>query len=136
MRITRLHLKKLLDSGWQSWSTGYDVKNIGRVPIFLHPPKPIPVNISLVGTSTPKLKKPIKGWCSYYAFGTNINETKILNQIEVLKKNNLTKMKTKKELLKKIRRRKKIFQPKPFPPPRAWHLAARLNFKKKRERKK
>lgn len=91
MKITRLHLQKLLDSGWQSWSTGYDVKNIGRVPIFLHPPKPIPVNISLVGTSTPKLKKPIKGWCSYYAFGTKINETKILNQVEVLRKNNLTK---------------------------------------------
>lgn len=94
MRITRLHLQKLLDSGWQSWSTGYDARKIGHTPIFLHPPKHIDINLSvksLLGTNTPKLKKPIKGWCSYYAFGTNIHETIILNQIEALKKNNLTK---------------------------------------------
>jgi len=42
----------------------------------------------------------------------------------------------KKELLKKIKKRKKVFQSKPSPIYRAWHLAARLNFKKKREGKK
>lgn len=91
MKITRHHLQKLLSSGWQSWSTGYDKRKIGRTPIFLHPPRPISINSSMVGMRIPMLKNPIKGWCSYYAFGTNINETKILDQIEVFKKNNLTK---------------------------------------------
>lgn len=93
MRITRLHLKKLLDSGWQSWSTGYDERNIGRTPICLYPSSPIDsVKAAkiLVGTQIPKPKKPIKGWCSYYAFGTKIHETLILNQIQALKKHNLT----------------------------------------------
>lgn len=92
MKITRLHLQKLLSSGWQSWSTGYDIRKIGRTAIFLHPPKAINLNDAiknLVGTTIPKPQKPIKGWCSYYAFGTHINETIILNQIEALKKNSL-----------------------------------------------
>ena len=90
MKLTSLHLKKLFSTGWQSWSTGYDPRNIGHTPIFLHPPNPIPMNTSLVGTRISKPKNPIKGWCSYYAFGTEINETIILNQVHALQKNNLS----------------------------------------------
>ncbi len=48
------------------------------------------MNTSLVGTRISKPKNPIKGWCSYYAFGTEINETIILNQVHALQKNNLS----------------------------------------------
>lgn len=92
MKITRRHLQKLHITGWQSWSTGFIRRNIGRIPNFLHPPRVINIQTaikSLVGTPIPKRKKPIKGWCSFYAFGTNINETIILNQIEALKQHNL-----------------------------------------------
>ena len=58
--------------------------------MVLHPPNPIPMNTSLVGTRISKPKNPIKGWCSYYAFGTEINETIILNQVHALQKNNLS----------------------------------------------
>jgi len=45
-------------------------------------------------------------------------------------------METKKELLKKIRKRKRVFQSKTSPITRAWHLAARLKYSKRGEKKK
>ncbi len=63
-------------NGWQSWSP--PKTPLLKVPYFLYPPtKMKPVNLKIKKI---KLKKPIKGWCSWYNYGTNITEEKILRQ--------------------------------------------------------
>jgi alpha-galactosidase len=95
MKISLRELNKLLQSGWQSWSIGYSEKNIGSLPTFLHPSQPVDLKKSLKLLETLKLpcklKKSIKGWCSYYTFGTKVTEQNILDQVKVLKAKKLAK---------------------------------------------
>ncbi len=89
MIILKSELERILNTGWQSWSWNNPNKTIFRFPLCCYPPQkaiaPEKLEVSF------KLKKPVRGWCSFYAFGTRINEEKILNQISTLRQNGLTK---------------------------------------------
>jgi alpha-galactosidase len=83
-------LDKLLFTGWQSWSIGSSENALFRFPSFDY--SPVKVEESKIPDLEPrdiKLKKPAKGWCSWYEFGSNINEHKILSQVEWLARNDL-----------------------------------------------
>ncbi|MFZ3301627.1 MAG: glycosyltransferase [Microgenomates group bacterium] len=74
----------ILKTGWQSWSVraGKSLFNLKRDY------NPLPNEYIAIGGSETKVnKKPIKGWCSWYAFGRNINHNKILNQANWFKDN-------------------------------------------------
>lgn len=67
---------KFYKTGWQSWSPR--TKTILKIPVWNYPPKPddyLPSQSKRIYR-----KKSIKGWCSWYAFGYNISEDKILKQ--------------------------------------------------------
>lgn len=74
---------KLWKIGWQSWSVS------GKKWLLsincLYPPS-IKFNFPKLNFKKIKLKKPAYGWCSWYAFGRNINETNILRQTNWLSK--------------------------------------------------
>jgi len=72
--------QKLLDTGWMSWSS--DGKN---KPKLYYERNYLPLNREFINhfiDAEIRLKKPINGWISWYAFGRNINEEKILNQVK------------------------------------------------------
>ncbi|MDP3974497.1 MAG: glycosyltransferase [bacterium] len=72
--------QKLLDTGWQSWSSDSKSK-----PRLYYERNYLPLRKEFINyfiDTEVKLKKPITGWISWYPFGRNINERKILNQIE------------------------------------------------------
>jgi alpha-galactosidase len=74
--------KKLIISGWQSWTPcKIQSLQISR-PCDFSPQKVKSWN--LVPAS--RLKKPVKGWCSWYAYGFNISEKKIIDNAICLKK--------------------------------------------------
>jgi hypothetical protein len=78
MVIHQEELQKLFDTGWQSWSFSHpDTKGITFPPCLFPPEK---VTIPSVVTVSIKKKKPVKGWCSFYAFGTYITEEKITKE--------------------------------------------------------
>ncbi|MBD3156107.1 MAG: hypothetical protein GF368_05665 [Candidatus Aenigmarchaeota archaeon] len=73
---------KLLETGWQSWST----RNKSIIKFPLRDFSPVKdSNLSI--PKEIKLKPPISGWCSWYAFFTNITEDIILNQVEWFSEN-------------------------------------------------
>ena len=83
-----LHLvKRLQSTGWQSWSTKTIEKALFKLPTFNY--SPIDINPTKFNDiSIPKsLKNPVTGWCSWYAYGWDINETKILDQAKWMSKN-------------------------------------------------
>ncbi|KKT48226.1 MAG: Alpha-galactosidase [Candidatus Collierbacteria bacterium GW2011_GWC2_44_18] len=63
-------------TGWQSWSTS--AKSFIRFPFNYFPPKAKELFIPSKIVLPIKLKKPVFGWCSWYIFGRNINEGRIL----------------------------------------------------------
>ena len=71
---------RLLATGWQSWSTSATKFFIfGKACTFspwFDDSLPNLLNEPLT------LKPPVRGWCSWYAFGPDINETKILQQAQ------------------------------------------------------
>lgn len=80
----------LINSGWQSWSLDHGNKASLRFPVFDYSPVAIDEKIlNHVNAADIKLKKPVKGWCSWYCFGSNINEDNILKQALWLKENDL-----------------------------------------------
>jgi alpha-galactosidase len=88
MLIHQDELQKLLDTGWQSWSfTNPNTKGKKFFPC-LYPPQKATVPTLL--TTDLKKKKPVKGWCSFYAFGTDITQQKIFQQIKTLQQQKLT----------------------------------------------
>jgi 1,2-diacylglycerol 3-alpha-glucosyltransferase len=74
---------KLLGTGWQSWSLG--VKKIIKFPTWEHKPNK-DYYLPEVSTNL-KLKSPAIGWCSWYNFGTQINEKIIIDQTKWFSKN-------------------------------------------------
>jgi alpha-galactosidase len=86
MRTSSLTSTEITVPGWQSWTpcrpqpkiltffTGYSYSPFGQTEWVI--PNPPQIQIS----------KPIAGWCSYYAFGPNINEQKIISNAEILAK--------------------------------------------------
>lgn len=71
--------KQLLESGWQSWST-----KPKRTLHFLHRNYSPKDDKTLIELSDYIPKEKIRGWCSWYAFGSKINENKILGQAEFI----------------------------------------------------
>lgn len=74
--------KKIIIPGWQSWSPiqpkWYEFKRqCDYSPHGINKWKIKPCS---------KIKKPISGWCSWYAYGKNINEEKILRNSEAFSK--------------------------------------------------
>ena len=81
--------KKLLDTGWQSWSSDYKA-GIFKLPLSDFPPRLLDDSEIIINHNGKiKLKPPVKGWCSWTAFGTSINEKIILKQAGWFKKNSL-----------------------------------------------
>jgi alpha-galactosidase len=71
--------QKIISTGWQSWSNSnfLILKRLKcNSPPFVEIP---PKNFRFFPS---KLKPPAKGWCSWYAFGDDINEEEILNQVK------------------------------------------------------
>lgn len=72
-------MNKINLPGWQSWSPCK--KTLLKIPKYFYSPHRIE-KWSLEPSI--KLKKPIKGWCSWYALGSNINEKNISNNSKEL----------------------------------------------------
>lgn len=68
---------KLHQTGWQSWSVNTEADAIIKLLTFNYPPKG--ENRSITVSKSGILKKPAHGWCSWYCYGSNINEEKILD---------------------------------------------------------
>jgi len=70
--------ERLLATGWQSWSPR--AKSPLGIPAWNDPPfEDTYLPVSLGQRTT---KKPVRGWCSWYAFGPFITEEKITRQLE------------------------------------------------------
>jgi 1,2-diacylglycerol 3-alpha-glucosyltransferase len=79
---------KLLQSGWQSWSTGKIRHPLSLIRDF-NPLNEDYTSLDLVNYKNNKLKPPVTGWCSWYAFGRNISHKKIVTQAEQLRSNKI-----------------------------------------------
>ncbi len=80
--------KRLLDTGWQSWSyVPYDSEVLIQIPQSIYAPKRYR-SLPQVKVNTNQLKKPAYGWCSWYAYGWDINEQNILKNAEWIASNN------------------------------------------------
>jgi len=75
MDITEIRAK-ILETGWQSWSPRK--KSWLGIPSWNNPPMNDNYLPDELGVRTSK--KPVSGWCSWYTFGPNITEEKILTQ--------------------------------------------------------
>lgn len=81
---------RLLRTGWQSWSIDYGNRAALRFPVFDYSPSVVDdLVIEDFKMKNIQLKRPVKGWCSWYAFGMGIDEEKILAQAKWLKDNKL-----------------------------------------------
>lgn len=75
-------LLKLLNVGWQSWSTSDN--SFLKLPLNCFLPFHKKGEFSINPVKSPKLKKPAYGWCSWYIYGQDINEEKILTQSKLI----------------------------------------------------
>lgn len=83
-------MHRLLRTGWQSWSIDYGDRAALRFPVFNYSPAAVDdLVIKDFKVKNIELKKPARGWCSWYAFGMDINEEGIISQAKWLKDNNL-----------------------------------------------
>jgi len=78
------NLSKIEIKGWQSWSPAYPTKI--KIPIRNFSPFAKADSAYLTKIKI-KLKPAPTGWCSWYAFGQNINSNIIINQAEWIAKN-------------------------------------------------
>ncbi|OGC69311.1 hypothetical protein A2415_02955 [candidate division WWE3 bacterium RIFOXYC1_FULL_39_7] len=74
---------KLAKTGWQSWST--DENSLLKFPTRNYPPTKD--NYICKNISTNNKRRPITGWCSWYAFFDKISEDIILKQADFISKN-------------------------------------------------
>src|SRR3989344_5038952 len=72
---------KLLTTGWQSWSPSKN--RIVKLPMWNYKPNKDFYLPDKHENMTPK--KPVSGWCSWYAFGKKIDQEKILSQVSWFK---------------------------------------------------
>ena len=79
---------RLFETGWQSWSMRPSARKI-HLPLFNYPPFPPESPLLPVRTPDAPLKQPARGWCSWYCFGSHINEGVILRQAEWFRANKL-----------------------------------------------
>ena len=79
--------QRLLKTGWQSWSWDYP-GGLVKFPRFNYPFHPI-TNPQIPKLTNIKLKKPARGWCSWYSYGPNINNRNINANVNWFSKNPL-----------------------------------------------
>ncbi|HRI06106.1 MAG TPA: alpha-galactosidase [Candidatus Dojkabacteria bacterium] len=79
-KVSESELKKLLNTGWQSWSYSSPFTNFIKFPPLNYPPKKIKGFSHLNLEYESNLKPPAKGWCSWYAYGGRINRDLIMKQ--------------------------------------------------------
>lgn len=73
--------EKLLETGWQSWSTGKK----RRFKLFINRHFPPEKDATVILPTEVNLdRKKIHGWCSWYAFFNKITDTKILTQAKFI----------------------------------------------------
>ena len=72
---------KIVSTGWQSWSTKFSATL--RFPVRNYAPgnRLFLPKLSKANYKHTK-KKPVKGWCSWYAYWWKISEEKIMNQVK------------------------------------------------------
>lgn len=76
--------KDLLETGWQSWSYNSPQSFI-KFPGMNFSPFSLK-NLIFPKIKKIKLKKPAKGWCSWYAFGPDINRNNVLANVKLFQK--------------------------------------------------
>lgn len=76
---------KLLQAGWQSWST--TAHHWLKFPRYNYSPHAIAPTFHENFHLSKNNKKPAYGWCSWYIYGTDIDENKILTQAKWMVKN-------------------------------------------------
>lgn len=74
--------KQINIPGWQSWSPTR--KRFIKIPAYFYSPHKIN---SWDLFPTHRLKKTITGWCSWYAYGANIDEKRIIFNVDSLESN-------------------------------------------------
>ncbi len=78
-------LQKLVQTGWQSWTTA--PTSLLRFPLYNYQPRDKQTNFPVNYFLQPPSKKPAYGWCSWYHYGLDIDETKILDQARWISQN-------------------------------------------------
>lgn len=81
--------QKLLNTGWQSWSTS--AKSSFKFPLCNFRPNHKKGHFNFPFMANIKFKKPSYGWCSWYAYGWDINEKKILSNAKWIAENKTAK---------------------------------------------
>lgn len=76
-------VNKLQSTGWQSWSSGRNYPKIFLERNFNPLKKEYLPNLDM----EIHLKKPVYGWCSWYAYGRQITEEKIKREVDWFSKN-------------------------------------------------
>lgn len=71
-------LQKLAQTGWQSWTI--TPASLLKFPLYNYQPQDKQTNFQINYSLHPWRKKPAYGWCSWYHYGPDIDETKILAQ--------------------------------------------------------
>src|SRR5688572_23909816 len=82
-------ISDLVNTGWQSWSTS--IKDILKIPLYKFRPDDKEDYYNFLIDPNIKLKAPSYGWCSWYEYGLDINEDKILKNAKWVAKNKATK---------------------------------------------
>ena len=79
--------KRLLETGWQSWSyESYYASYPIQIPSCIYPPKKYEI-LPKIEIESIKLKKPATGWCSWYSYGWEISEAKIMRNAQWISEN-------------------------------------------------
>ncbi len=74
----------ILSTGWQSWSVS------GKNTFLRRDYNPLNSEFIPKISGKVELKEPVKGWSSWYAFGRNINDKKILDQTKIIISKNIS----------------------------------------------
>ncbi|MBI2357229.1 alpha-galactosidase [Candidatus Dojkabacteria bacterium] len=79
-KVSPNEISELLETGWQSWSYNSTISKILRFPRFNYPDEILNKYRHIEVGREENLKKPARGWCSWYVYGGGINKDKILKQ--------------------------------------------------------
>lgn len=85
IKVTEEEIARLSKTGWQSWSYPSKLGDLLKLPMFNYAPGYIEDYTHLDIQYSSTLKKPAKGWCSWYAFSSGLNRDNILRQVKWLK---------------------------------------------------
>jgi len=78
----------IVDLGWQSWSPCPSARI--HIPLRNYAPHPYhPLLYAPVAIPKRRMKKPVTGWCTWQAYGTHIDEEKILSHADFITEHRL-----------------------------------------------